>query len=164
MTKEEDRFSQLYHQHKEQVWRWVSRYVGAADREDLFQEVFLRVHKSWGKFRGEAAFSTWLYRLTVNTALNYLKKQQRYQLLKEALAVLKIEIAHPAEKKEEEFPALSLAKLNPKQKMVLVMSDVEERPLEEISQLLKLPLGTVKSNLHRAREILKKELRENGSL
>lgn len=164
MTKEEDRFSQLYHQHKEQVWRWVSRYVGAADREDLFQEVFLRVYKSWEKFRGEAAFSTWLYRLTVNTALSYLKKQQRYQLLKEALSALKIEIAQPAEKKEEELSVLLLAKLNPKQRIILVMSDVEERSLEEISQLLKLPLGTVKSNLHRAREILKKELSKDGNL
>jgi RNA polymerase sigma-70 factor (ECF subfamily) len=161
MIKEADHFSQLYQQYKEQVWRWVSRYVPAADREDLFQEVFLRVHRALGGFRGEAAFSTWLYRLTANTALNYLKKQQRYQLLKEALAALKIEPFHQEEKKEEGLAEIPLTKLNPKQKMILVMFDVEERSLEEIAHLLKLPLGTVKSNLHRAREIIKKELRTN---
>ena len=72
-----------------------------------------------------------------------------------------IEESPPAEIAEVSVP---LAKLNPQQRMVLLLAEVEEKPLEEIAQTMGIPVGTVKSNLHRAKEIIKKEVRKDGSV
>lgn len=154
-------FTRVYEEHKDNVWKLVSRYASRRmDREDLFQEVFVNIHRALPKFRGEAEISTWIYRVTVNTSLNFLKKQKRYALLKDSLRALRI-VHH-----EQESPDLALFKpldkLNPRQRMILIMAEIEEIKLEEIAKLLAIPLGTVKSNLHRAKEIIKKELKDNG--
>lgn len=156
-------FEEIYAKHKENVWNLISKYVFSQhDREDIFQEVFLNIHRALPKFRGESAIETWIYRITVNTAINYLKKKKRYDKLKEVLNGFR-----SIEKEEEEEPVESsvwkpLEKLNPRQRMILLLSDVEEKNLEEIGRILDIPVGTVKSNLHRAREIIRKELKENG--
>jgi RNA polymerase sigma-70 factor (ECF subfamily) len=158
-------FDRVYNDHKELVWRLVTRYVaGQQDREDLFQEVFLKIHQALPKFRGESALETWLYRITVNTAINYVKKQQRYRLFHQLLAGLRFEEAIPTSDVEATNLLKPLEKLNPRQRTVLLLADVEERKLEEIGAMLRLPVGTVKSNLSRAREIIKKELKRNGGL
>ncbi|MFH1386244.1 MAG: RNA polymerase sigma factor [bacterium] len=156
-------FSVIYHDHKANVWKLVSKYVfKPEDREDLFQEVFLAVHKALPKFRGEAALNTWIYRITVNTALNYLKKQRHYSGLKQVLSAFRlIEAAEPEAPADIEV-FKPLEKLNPRQRMILLLIDVEEKSLDEAAALLKIPVGTVKSNLHRAREIIKKEVSKNG--
>lgn len=158
-------FTQVYAEHKERVWQLISRYVfSREDREDLFQEVFLNVHKALPKFRGEAAVATWLYRITVNTAINYLKKRDRHRTVITVLSSLRIiETEEPiiAEATALEKP---LRKLNPRQRLVLILSDVEEKKLEEIAEVTGLPLGTVKSTLHRAREAVKKELMKNDRI
>jgi len=152
-------FSKVYDENKKLVWSLVSRYASnQQDREDLFQEVFFKIHKGLGKFRGDSSLETWIYRIAVNTAMNHLKKHKRLEAFKDFLAGLKL-----VERVEEpELPDAAiwkpLEKLNPLQRTVLLLSDVEEKKLEEIASLLKLPIGTVKSNLHRAREIVRKEL------
>jgi RNA polymerase sigma-70 factor (ECF subfamily) len=158
-------FSTIYNEHKELVWRLVGKYVAKQhDREDLFQEVFLRVHQALPRFRGDSAPGTWIYRITVNTAINYVKKQQRYRLLTDLLAGLRFEESIPTSDVEATSLLKPLEKLNPQQRTILLLADVEEKKLEEIAQTLNLPLGTVKSNLHRAREIIKKEVKKNGEL
>lgn len=154
-------FAKVYADHKENIWRLVCRYVfSPSDREDLFQEVFLNVYRALPRFRGESSIGTWLYRIAVNSAINYLKKQNRYKRVKKVLQNLRmVETEAPSEAEDFLKP---LEKLNPQQRMVLVLSDIEEVKLEEISRIMKVPLGTVKSTLHRARERLKKELKENG--
>ena len=154
-------FNALYRAYKEMVWRLVSRYVfSKEDREDLFQEVFLNIHRSLSKFRGEAKIETWIWRITANSAINYVKKQARNRNLQKLLAGLRlIEEVPPPEIDELSIP---LSKLNPRQRMVLLLSDLEDRTMEEIAKITGLLVGTVKSNLHRAREILKKEVMKNG--
>ena len=156
-------FTLAYDQHKELVWRLVSRYVGSQyDREDLFQEVFLKISKALPKFRGEAKIETWIYRVAANTAINFVKNQQRYSLFRKTLEWM----GREKEEEEEDGKVLfePLKKLNPRQRMVLVLAEVEERKLEEIGEMLGLPIGTVKSNLHRAKEILRKELKDYDKL
>ncbi|MBI5699447.1 sigma-70 family RNA polymerase sigma factor [Candidatus Saganbacteria bacterium] len=158
-------FDQVYEEHKIKVWKLVSRYVFTReDREDLFQEIFLKVHRALPRFRGEAALDTWIYKIAVNTALNYLNRQNRFGWAKQMLGNLRMveeEAPEPATDLEELKP---LKKLNPQQRMVLLLAEVEEKKLEEIAEMMKIPIGTVKSTLYRAREILKKEARKNGGL
>jgi len=158
-------FDHIFADHKEMVWRLVSRYVPSqADREDLFQEVFLRIHKALPKFRGDADLKTWIFRIAVNTSINHVRKQGRYRKLKEILG--RFRALEGSEEGERTFDKLiaPLSKLNPQQKMILILSDVQEKDLKEIAGMLKIPLGTVKSNLHRAREIVKNEVMKNDKL
>jgi len=121
-------FIQIYADYKENVWKLVSRYVSPQqDKEDLFQEVFLKIHKALPKFRGEASLLTWIYRVTVNTALNYLKKQKRYKMIKDVFSNLRIVEVDESEEAGENLLLKPLEKLNPRQKMVLILSDVEEK-------------------------------------
>jgi RNA polymerase sigma-70 factor, ECF subfamily len=156
-------FSSIYEEHKEKIWRLISRYVfSREDREDLFQEVFLAVHRALPGFRGEARIETWLFRVATNTAINFVNKQVRTRRLKELLSGLRlIEESEPAEPGDLAGP---LQKLNPRQRLILIMAEVEDLTLEEIAAQTGLPVGTVKSNLHRAKEIVKKEVIANGEV
>ena len=149
-------FAEIYADHKEKVWRLVSRYVSLQpDKEDLFQEVFLSIHKALPRFRGESSISTWIYRIAVNSSINFLKKRNYYKNLKNVLNSFRL--IEPEEPKVSEDLSLfkPLEKLNPQQRMVVVLADVEGNSLEEIAQIMKIPVGTVKSNLHRGREIIR---------
>lgn len=168
-------FEKVYQQNREMVWNLVAKYVlDQRDREDLFQEVFLRVHQALPRFRGESALPTWIYRISVNLSLNYLKRKERYVRLKQSLAWS----GFFPEKTDDQAiggePAGGsleggrlagpLSQLTARQRMIIILADVEERKLEEIAQILKMPLGTVKSNLFRARENLRKELKDRDGL
>ena len=156
-------FFQIYDEQKSMVWRLVSRYVPLKqDREDLCQEVFLKVFKSLKHFRGEASVKTWVYRITVNTSLSYLKKKKRNEALMSALSVFNVFSADDKQIELDEDVFKPLGKLNPRQRMVLILADIEDQSLDNIADMLNVPVGTVKSNLHRAREIVKKELEKNG--
>jgi RNA polymerase sigma-70 factor (ECF subfamily) len=158
-------FEAVYAEHKENVWKLVSRYVfSREDREDLFQEVFLNIHNALPRFRGDSSIGTWIYRVAANSAVNHLKKRDRRRKVINVLSSLRII-------ETEELPATNetalekpLAKLNPRQRLIVILSDVEEKKLNEIAAIMGLPLGTVKSTLHRAREILKKELIKHDQL
>jgi RNA polymerase sigma-70 factor, ECF subfamily len=157
-------FAGIYSGQKEMVWRLISRYVTRhSDKEDLFQEIMLSIHKALPRFRGDSSLETWIYRIALNASINFLKKQERNKKL---LSLLKVfgrpEISEDPVITESEKILLPLEKLNPKQKMILLLSDVEEKKLDDIADIMKMPVGTVKSNLFRAREIIKKEVKKNG--
>ncbi len=156
-------FKQVYDEFKGKVWNLTSRYVfSKQDREDIFQEIFIKIHKALPSFRGDSKIETWIYRITANTAINYLNKQKRYNLLKTILNGLRfIETDELVESAGKSLKR-PLSKLNPRQRTILVLAEVEEKKLSEIAEILNLPLGTVKSGLHRAKEIVKKELIKNG--
>ena len=83
-------------------------------------------------------------------------------MIKNALTLIRmVEIEEPVEN-EEQLLLKPLEKLSPQQKAILILADVEEKKIREIADILKLPIGTIKSNLHRARDIVKRELMQNG--
>ena len=160
------KFYNIYEQYKERVWRHVSRYVSRHhDREDLFQEVFVRIYQALPSFRGEAKLETWLFRVTANTAFNYLKKQKRFAKAREILGNLRLIDSEPINEVDSPGYLLQpLEKLNERQRAILILVEVEEFKLAEVAEMLTVPLGTVKSNLNRAKEILKKELAINEGI
>ena len=164
MTNKYD-FAAVYADCKDNVWRLVSKFVFTLeDREDLFQEIFLKVHKALPRFRGESEVNTWVHKITVNTAINYVKKRDRYRWIKEKLGGFRAVEEAPPEVTTDVQMFKPLGKLNEQQRMILLLSDIEEKTLDEIASIMNLPLGTVKSNLFRAREIIKKEVNKNGGL
>lgn len=156
-------FASIYRRHAGRVHGVISRLVGGqgARAEDLTQEAFVRAWQALPKFRFESAFSTWLHRLAVNTALMELRSRRggpRFDDDEEALD--EVGTADSA----GQGAALSLdleravATLPPRARAVLVLHDVEGWKHEEIAAELGMATGSSKAQLHRARQLLRGRL------
>ena len=161
---EPEAFERLVLAYQHRVFSIALRML--ADRgeaEEVAQEVFLRVHQSVRDFRGEARLSTWLYAITSRLCLNRLKSPSRARRVGEA-ALMRMADAHPnpgATLEALEVEAAlhrAIGELDDEQRIVVVLRDLHGLAYEEIAAALDLPLGTVRSRLHRARMELKARL------
>ncbi len=156
-------FEELVRAYQHRVFGVAIRMLGnAAEAEEIAQEVFLRVHRSVGEFRGEAKLSTWLYSITSRLCLNRLQSGERRHRRagEEALADVPADDAGGGVERAEVETALrqAIAALPEERRIVVVLRDVEGLSYEEIARALDLELGTVRSRLHRARMDLKAKL------
>ncbi len=158
-------FEDLVIAYQHRVFGVALRMLGnRAEAEELAQEVFLRVHRAIGEFRGEAKLSTWLYAIASRLCLNRLASGERRMARHgdEALTRLASREISPAEEVErsELETALhrAIAALSDERRMVVVLRDLEGLSYEEIAAALELELGTVRSRLHRARMDLREKL------
>jgi RNA polymerase sigma-70 factor (ECF subfamily) len=134
------------------------------DARDVVQEAYLRAWRGLAKFRGEAQFSTWLYRITANTAYSHVNRRRRHRAV--PLSDLGTEIADQGATPEAtaESAALSsrlsaaVGKLPPKLRAVMVLKDVYGLPHEEIAEQLGISETAAKVRLHRARKQLRDHL------
>ena len=158
-------FEDLVIAYQHRVFGVALRMLGnRAEAEDLAQEVFVRVHRAIGEFRGEAKLSTWLYAITSRQCLNRLAAGERRIARQgdEGLARLASREIGPAEEMErtELETALhrAIAELSEERRIVVVLRDLEGLSYEDIAAALDLELGTVRSRLHRARTDLREKL------
>jgi RNA polymerase sigma-70 factor (ECF subfamily) len=150
----------LYDHHFPLVFR-LSIRMGASEREaaDVAQEVFLRVWRGLGSFRGDSLFRTWLYRITLNEVSRVARDGAVRRAFGAVLALVSREEAPPARSPDrlmeqaEAFAELEaiLARMKAKQRTVFVLFEVEELSLEQIAEVLDCPLETVRSRLRHAR-------------
>jgi RNA polymerase sigma-70 factor (ECF subfamily) len=165
----------IFDEYAPRVYHLAHRLLGnAADAEDVAQDVFLQVVRKLPTFRGEAAFSTWLYRVTVNAALAYRRKRALRQTvsLPEPLEDFQPDGTHRApvrrwrsrpnhqalDREAHERIEESIAGLPETYRDVYVLADVEELPNAKIAEVLGLNVPAVKSRLHRARLLMRKAL------
>lgn len=149
-------FDALLERHRARVYRTAYRIVGPSEAEDASQEVFLTVVRKLGGFRYESAFSTWLYRVTVNVCTDLLRKRRDVpadEPIDRPVADRTDEVAGAADVQA------ALAEVPTEFRVPLVLRDVEDLPYEEIAQLLGAPIGTVKSRIHRGRVALARAIR-----
>ena len=148
------------------------------DALDVSQEVFLKLYHNIGSFKGESSFSSWLYRIAKNSALDFLRKQkntrQNVSLVTESSdgEEVQLEIADTSEKSSPESRILkkeqkeilyaALDDLSDEHREIIILRDIEGYAYEQITEILKLEHGTVKSRLFRARENLRKILLEKN--
>ncbi len=156
------------------VYNLVSRLLNdPADASDVVQEVFLKVFRKIGAFRGESSLKTWIYRIAVNEAYNYQRWFSRHRRQEVALEPEEEgglgyfqKLPDPgrspydsvAEHERHALVEAALARLNPSFRSAVVLRDIEELSYEEIADVLQVALGTVKSRILRGREALRKEL------
>lgn len=170
-------FDELVRLYQKKVYNLCYHFTGNHDdAQDLAQEAFIRAYKALGSFRNEADFGTWLHRITLNVWLNIKRKNTRQTVsLDEPYdsdngSSIQREVAassgDPLEALEEkEFRGLVRSALNTlsgEHRAVLVLREIEGYSYEEIANLLGCSLGTVKSRISRAREVLRRAMMELG--
>jgi RNA polymerase sigma-70 factor (ECF subfamily) len=154
---------QLYDRHVDRVYRLCYRLAGDGElARDFAQDAFIRAFEKLDTFRGEAAFSTWLYRLTVTTALNGLRKIRRLRRHETDLdaGVTVASARRGAEPDLKVRLARAIDALPDGYRTVFVMHDVEGYTHEEIAAALDVQVGTSKAQLSRARAKLRGALAE----
>jgi RNA polymerase sigma-70 factor (ECF subfamily) len=173
-----DAFGALVEKHQKNMvniaYRMLGDYEGACD---VVQDAFLSAYKAIRKFRGDAMFSTWLCRIVINVSKNHMK-QMRVRLQHERQSIdVTIEteegqlrsnppdptpsIAEQFEKKEVQAKVQScINSLDDEYREILVLRDIQGLSYDEIRDILKIPDGTVKSRLFRARDALKDRLKK----
>lgn len=160
-------FNLLVVKYQHKVASLVSRYVPQADVPDVAQESFIKAYRAIGSFRGDSAFYTWLYRIAVNTAKNYLVAQDRRPPASdleasdaenyETASALK-EISNPEnlmlsdELKKVVFRTIE--SLPEDLKMAITLRELDGLSYEEIAEIMDCPVGTVRSRIFRAREAI----------
>ncbi len=159
-------FEQLVLRHQRYVFNLAYRVLGDyAEAEDMTQEAFVRAWRGLPGFRGQARFTTWLYRIVHNLCLNRLPGLQRQLLQAEPLEEA---LANPAPSPPDLFEArermaflhAQLDYLPEKYRLVLTLRYLQDLSYAEIAAALDVPMGTVKTHLHRARRLLTEQLRQ----
>ena len=159
-------FEILVRRHQDTTFNLIYRFLGDYDEaSEAAQEVFLSAYKSIQQFRGDASFSTWLYRIAFNHASSRRKslnsKRQRQVSLDDNLVLVDCG-ANPensAEQKEiQQCVQQALNSLDGDDAQIILLRDLQDVSYEDIAETLDVPVGTVKSRLHRARQALRASL------
>lgn len=136
------------------------RMVGRDHAEDLTQQVFLRLFQSLTKFSGHSSFSTWLYRLATNEALQFLRRSKRRTTLPLPCDPVDNRNSHQEQVDTRELLECALSTLPPELRSVFLLREIEGLSYEDLALTLDIAEGTVASRLNRARELLRAELHD----
>ena len=168
-------FNQLVQKYRQPLFSTIYNMTGnREDATDIAQEVFIKAFQSIKRFRGQASFYTWLYRIAVNSSITFIKraKKQRfinYETIDETLVSSEILEYFTAKTKTEKGALLkelqeklneALQKLSPKHRIVVILHEVEGMNHKEIADITKTSEGTVRSRLHYAKKMLQAFLQE----
>jgi RNA polymerase sigma-70 factor, ECF subfamily len=167
-------FTKLVRRYQDRLYNAIYRVVdNAEDAQDVVQEAFLNAYQALDSFKGDALFFTWLYRIAFNAAVSLRRKRK---------VVLRLQVSHgDAPTNEPHDPsALSrpghsleqaederrvqnaLNRLSPEHRAVLVLKDIDGQKYEDMAGILGVPIGTIRSRLHRARLELRQLLEQDG--
>lgn len=155
-------FSALYREYRGLVRSVLFKISGPADLDDLVQETFVHIWKGYSKFKQSSKLKTWIYRITVNVAVDSYRKNKKRGL----------EVVLDPERQESHSGAnqivckdlvqKGLTCLKPSHRAVLVLHCMEDIPLKEVAEILKTSIGTIKSRLFYAKKIMLEFLQKNG--
>lgn len=166
-------FSALVVKYQYKIANLVIRYVKDEDDvQDIVQEAFIKAYQGLAKFRGDSAFYTWLYRIAINSAKNYIVSQRRKTSSRatgiedtehmESVALIK-EFDTPEENiitsEIEKTIYQTIKELPEDLKVVITLREIEGMTYDEIASVMECPIGTVRSRIFRAREAIDKHLK-----
>ena len=154
---------ELYQLHKDRVFNIAYRMANnQQDAEDITQMAFVRVFKKMDSFRGDSAFSSWVYRLTMNVCINHFRKEKKKKelIVNELSEQTNLKMLKTGEQAPKMKPFLEKAirALPSGYRTIFVLYDIEGYKHEEIAQMMNISIGTSKSQLHKARKELKQLL------
>lgn len=162
-----DAFGQIVTRYQERLFGTLVTMLGSVeDARDVAQEAFVQAYQKLESFRGQSAFYSWLFRIALNSSVDHHRRQRRptvsIDAAREQTGVEPTDI-HPEtspsfsiERTErQKLVQLALSKLSPEYRQVLILKEMEDFKYEEIAALVKIPVGTVRSRIHRGRAELK---------
>ncbi len=172
----EDGFEELVRRYQRPIVAYVYRMVGDYDAAlDLAQEVFIKVYNSLGRYRPEYKFSTWIYRIAHNAAIDHLRRQgasrtEDMEVTGEGGTTFEKPLASKAPTPEQETERGErraeieevVAQLSPAYRELIVLRHSHDLSYDEIAEVTNLPLGTVKNRIFRAREAMRELLVARG--
>ncbi|MBI4716114.1 MAG: RNA polymerase sigma factor [Nitrospirae bacterium] len=176
-------FQAVYNTFQPTIRRYLTRWVGADEAEDLTQEVFEKISRGLKSFRGESQLSTWIYRIATHAALDRLRRPSFRRRVQQGFSEDSISRDEPPTRDKEgsmgntappvdqqlirtemnECIRNFIENLPENYKTVLILSELEDLKNSEVAKILGISLETVKVRLHRARANLKKELETHCS-
>ncbi|AWI10962.1 MAG: RNA polymerase sigma factor SigW [Caldibacillus thermoamylovorans] len=170
---DQNAFGEIVELYKDKVFQLCFRMLGNShEAEDISQEAFMRAYINIERYNIDRKFSTWLYRIATNLCIDRIRKKKPDYYLDAEVAgteglTLYSQIPASQLAPDEEVSKIELQeiiqneilKLPEKYRAVIVLRYIEELPLLEISKILDLPIGTIKTRIHRGREALRKQLR-----
>ena len=161
-----DAFEVLVRRHQKTIFNLLYRMLGDYDEAaEAAQETFLSAYRAIGRFRGDANFSTWVYRIAINQASS--RRRNLTQIQTRTVPLESVERinesdgdpADTLEQKEiQQEVQRALTELDASDAAIILLRDLQDVPYEEVARVLNVPMGTVKSRLHRARRALKVRL------
>ncbi len=166
-------FGELVRRYQDRLYNCVYRLVdNAEDAQDIIQEAFLNAYQSLDRFKGDSQFFTWLYRIAFNASISLKRKQRVAVALKTGRA--ETGVSEPLDTSESSRPEYALEKaeqerrvqqalnrLSPEHRTVLILKDMEGQKYETMAEILQVPIGTIRSRLHRARLELRELLQRD---
>ncbi len=144
--------------------------------EDIAQEVFIKVYKNISKFNEESSLYTWIYRITMNTCIDQIKKEKKITYINTFVDTDEGEVEMQFEDETQRLDEIvenklkreslikAIKSLPAEQRALIVLRDIRQFKYMEIAEMLKLNLGTVKSKISRARQTLKESLEKDGTI
>jgi RNA polymerase sigma-70 factor (ECF subfamily) len=173
---DQDAFAVLVRLHQRQVYTLALRMLrDAEEASEATQEVFFAAWQALRGYRGDARFATWLYRIAYNHCLRVAEQRRKQAAMRADLAAesaltqtpagaLSAHHALDAEREMRETVRGEIANLPPKYRLVVVLRHLQDLSYEEIAEVMRVPIGTVKTHLFRARAMLKERLAELGRM
>lgn len=169
---DQEAFGEIVELYKDKVFQLCYRMLGNRhEAEDLAQEAFVRAYVNIETFNRSRKFSTWLYRIATNVCIDRLRKKKPDYFLDAEVAgteglTLYSQLAADGKSPDSEVETLELQEqvqeaimqLSDKYRIVIILRYIDDLSLNEISEVLDMPLGTVKTRIHRGREALRKKL------
>jgi RNA polymerase sigma-70 factor (ECF subfamily) len=165
-------FGELVLRYQDRLYNTVYRLLdNADDAQDVVQDAFIHAYQSLASFKGDSLFYTWLYRIAVNTAISWRRKQRSVLRLQfdsdggsgrePADVSAGNQPGHALEQVEEERRVqVALNRVSTEHRAVLILKDMEGQKYESMAEILQVPIGTIRSRLHRARLELRQVLEQ----
>ncbi len=170
-----DSFNQLVSRWERTIFALAYRTLGREeDARDVVQEAFLRAYRGLRGFKGEAKFSSWLYRITLNLCRDWIRRERRAPVVQTPEGTDAVDLADaqaaPAESVEElvsrrelsRAVAKAMAELPEEQRTAILLKEYHGLTFQEIAELLDCPLSTVKTRLYQGLSIVRKQLHQAG--
>lgn len=166
-------FEELVRTHTPSVYKIAYSIMGNEhDAQDAVQEAFIKIYRALPHFRGDSAITTWMYRITVNVCKDTLRSMGRFRAIHADDEAVFLEIPDSAltpeetllSKESQKAVRAAIALLPTDYQLVITLCELEELPYVDAARILDCPLGTVKSRLSRARNLLLQKLSENREL
>lgn len=161
--KKDELFDKLYWEKASKIKKHAFFLVGPNLSEDATQEVFIKIYKNLSSFKNQCSIDTWIYKITVNTCFDFLRKSKNSKKLKKDFSdYTQIETSTPEDLENKEMIIKAIDLLDEKHRAVFVLYYISGLKVSEISEVLEIKEGTVKSRLYNSKNDVKNYLVKEG--